>query len=51
MLIQLLLTHLLLLMSGELFNRGQWLSALIVLLVYITTLIMVIRPRREGYGL
>jgi|GEM_PF-5342917 len=49
MLIQMVFAHLLLLMSGELFNRGQLLSALIVLLVYITTLVIVLRPGRDGY--
>jgi hypothetical protein len=49
MAIQMFLVHLLLLMSGGLFYRHQWLSGVIVLAVYATTFLMVIKTGRDCY--
>jgi hypothetical protein len=47
MLIQLLLTQVLLLMSGGVFYRNDWLGGFIALAAYITSLIIVLQRRNS----
>jgi hypothetical protein len=42
---QILITQLMLLLSGGLFYRAEWLPAFTVLAIYVATSIIVVRPR------